>query len=63
VAVAGEADREGEDLLASGEVALEIRKFCLGGRLDRGDAVLVGLEELEQDRVRVDFRGPIVKFD
>ncbi|MBI4729469.1 MAG: hypothetical protein HY775_08215 [Acidobacteria bacterium] len=53
VAVAGEADRHGEDLLPAGEVAFEIGELCLGRALRRGDAVLVLLEELEGDRVRV----------
>ncbi|MGH2682089.1 MAG: hypothetical protein ACRDIX_02515 [Actinomycetota bacterium] len=53
MAVAGEPYSHPEDLFPLAEVGLCRLQLLLGGPLLRSDSVLVGLEELERDGVRV----------
>ncbi|HKI29982.1 MAG TPA: hypothetical protein VKB32_11230 [Actinomycetota bacterium] len=54
MAVTGEPDRCTEGVLPAVKVALHSLQLGLGGLLCHADAVLLGLEQIERDRVRVE---------
>jgi len=54
VAVTGEPDRSAEDVLPALQVALRGLALGLGGLFRDPDPVLLGLRELERDRVRIE---------